>query len=140
MASQPPWAADLAKALREDRNTPRQLDADQQKIIDAWREYVELVAGPRVTAVPLVIPGVPAQPSITLVDPPRGKTGSQVRITGVGLASATAVYFGAAQATKFSSNSETELTAEVPTSAATGRIAVTTALGTLFSAASFTVE
>jgi uncharacterized protein (TIGR03437 family) len=62
-----------------------------------------------------------------------------VTITGTGLTQATKVTFNGTSAT-FTANSDTQITAKVPTGAATGKILVTTKGGSVFSATSFTVN
>jgi uncharacterized repeat protein (TIGR03803 family) len=71
--------------------------------------------------------------------PTSGKVGTPVTITGVSLAQTTKVTFGGVKATTFTVNSDTQVTANVPTGAKTGKIAVTTLGGTAISAAVFTV-
>ncbi len=71
--------------------------------------------------------------------PTSGKVGSPVTITGVSLTQTTKVTFGGVKATTFTVNSDTQVTANVPTGAKTGKIAVTTLGGTAISAAVFTV-
>jgi hypothetical protein len=60
-------------------------------------------------------------------------------ITGTSFTGATAVKFGTTSATNFSVDSDTQITATVPTGASTGAISVTTAGGTGTSATMFTV-
>jgi len=79
-------------------------------------------------------------PSISGFTPPNGPVGTQVVITGVSLSQATAVKFGGVAATAFTVNSDTQVTATVPTGAKTGKIAVTTPGGTTNSATTFTVN
>jgi hypothetical protein len=62
-----------------------------------------------------------------------------VTITGVSLTQATKVTFGGVAATGFTVNSDTQVTATVPTGAKTGRIVITTPGGTASSATNFTV-
>ncbi len=79
-------------------------------------------------------------PSISGFTPPNGPVGTQVVITGTALLQATAVKFGGVAATAFTVNSDTQVTATVPTGAKTGKISVVTPGGTANSAASFTVN
>jgi uncharacterized repeat protein (TIGR03803 family) len=79
-------------------------------------------------------------PQFTSFTPPSGDVGTAVTITGVSLTQATKVTFGGVKATAFTVNSDTQVTATVPTGAVTGKIAVTTAGGTATSTTSFTVE
>jgi uncharacterized repeat protein (TIGR03803 family) len=83
--------------------------------------------------------GFKVTPIITSLTPASGPVGTGVTITGTGLTGATAVTFGGVKATTFSVKSATEVTADVPTGAKTGAIAVTTAGGTATSAKHFTV-
>ncbi len=78
-------------------------------------------------------------PAITAFTPTSGPVGTQVAITGVGFLGTTAVRFGSIKATTFTVNSETSITATVPTGAVTGKIQVTTAGGTGTSTSVFTV-
>jgi uncharacterized repeat protein (TIGR03803 family) len=78
-------------------------------------------------------------PQITSFNPPSGPVGTPVIITGVSLTQGTKVVFGRVKATTFTVNSDTEITATVPTGAVTGKIAITTAGGNATSAATFTV-
>ena len=71
--------------------------------------------------------------------PTSGKVGTPVTITGVSLTQTTKVTFGGVKATTFTVNSDNQVTANVPTGAKTGKIAVTTLGGTAISAAVFTV-
>ncbi len=79
-------------------------------------------------------------PSITGFSPPSGPVGTQVKITGMSLSQATTVKFGTVKATAFTVNSNTQVTATVPTGAVTGKISITTPGGTASSATSFTVN
>ncbi|HET6178267.1 MAG TPA: IPT/TIG domain-containing protein [Candidatus Sulfotelmatobacter sp.] len=63
-------------------------------------------------------------PTVTNISPVSGATGSQVAITGTGLLGATQVAVGGVQATTFTVNSATSITATVPTGAVTGKIVV----------------
>jgi uncharacterized repeat protein (TIGR03803 family) len=77
-------------------------------------------------------------PQIASFSPPSGPVGTSVVIMGVSLTQATKVTFGA-KAANFTVNSDTQVTATVPTGATTGKITVTTPGGTATSATSFTV-
>ena len=78
-------------------------------------------------------------PTISSFAPPDGPVGTPVTITGTGLEQTTKVTFDGKSAT-FTVVSDTEVTAEVPTGAVTGKIAVTTKGGSAASATSFTVN
>ena len=78
-------------------------------------------------------------PSIASFTPTSGPVGTSVTITGNSFTAATKVTFGGIAATSYQVISDTQIGALVPTGAATGKIAVTTAGGTGSSAASFTV-
>jgi uncharacterized repeat protein (TIGR03803 family) len=78
-------------------------------------------------------------PTITKFAPESGPVGTSVTITGTGLTQATKVTFDG-KSTTFKVISETEVTADVPTGATTGKIAVTTKGGSATSATSFTVN
>lgn len=71
--------------------------------------------------------------------PTSGPVGTSVTITGVRLTQTTLVTFGGVKATIFKVNSDTQVTATVPTGAKTGKIGITTAGGTASSPTSFTV-
>jgi uncharacterized repeat protein (TIGR03803 family) len=77
-------------------------------------------------------------PGIASFTPSSGAVGSQVVITGTGLAQTSKVTFGGVAATTFSKTG-TKITVTVPTGAKTGKIAVTTPGGTVASATNFTV-
>jgi uncharacterized repeat protein (TIGR03803 family) len=77
-------------------------------------------------------------PQIASVSPTSGPVGTAVTITGVSLKQTTKVTFHGVKAT-FTVDSDTQVTAIVPTGALTGRIAITTPGGTATSATSFTV-
>jgi uncharacterized repeat protein (TIGR03803 family) len=77
-------------------------------------------------------------PTIKSFTPTSGPVGTPVTITGVSLTQASKVTFGGVKAT-FVANSDTQVTADVPTGAKTGKIAITTPGGTATSSAVFTV-
>ncbi len=79
-------------------------------------------------------------PGVASFTPSSGPVGTVVTITGTGLLQATAVKFGGIAATAFTVNSDTKITATVPTGAITGKISVTTPGGLGNSATSFTVN
>jgi uncharacterized repeat protein (TIGR03803 family) len=78
-------------------------------------------------------------PVILSFSPTSGSVGTKVTITGSGFTGASKVTFGGVKATTFSVDSDTQITATVPTGAKTGKIQVTTPGGTATSATDFTV-
>jgi len=78
-------------------------------------------------------------PQIKSFTPSSGPVGTTVTITGVSLTQASKVTFGGVKATAFTVNSDTQVTATVPTGAKTGKIVITTPGGTASSPTSFTV-
>ncbi|MBV9301284.1 MAG: hypothetical protein JOY62_12680 [Acidobacteriaceae bacterium] len=78
-------------------------------------------------------------PQITSFTPASGAVGTGVTITGVSLKQTTELAFNGVLATDFIVQSDTEVTATVPTNAKTGKITITTPGGTATSSASFTV-
>jgi len=78
-------------------------------------------------------------PSIKTFSPTSGPVGTPVVITGMSLSQATAVKFGTVAAS-FTVNSDTQVTATVPTGAVTAKISITTPGGTAVSAMNFTVN
>jgi uncharacterized repeat protein (TIGR03803 family) len=79
-------------------------------------------------------------PTISSFSPTSGPVDTSVKITGESLKGATSVTFGGVKAASFKVDSDTEITAVVPTGAKTGKIGVTTPGGTATSAATFTVN
>jgi uncharacterized repeat protein (TIGR03803 family) len=77
-------------------------------------------------------------PQILSFSPPSGPVGTVVTIAGVSLTQTSKVAFGGIAAT-FTVNSDTQVTATVPTGAVTGPIAIATLGGTARSATNFTV-
>ncbi|MGC2327757.1 MAG: choice-of-anchor tandem repeat GloVer-containing protein, partial [Candidatus Sulfotelmatobacter sp.] len=72
--------------------------------------------------------------------PASASVGTPVAITGTGLTQTTKVTFGGVKATSFTVNNDTQVTADVPTGAKTGKIAVTTEGGSATSKTNFTVD
>lgn len=79
-------------------------------------------------------------PTLTSFTPAAGPVGTAVTITGMSLSQATAVKFGIVAATTFTVNSNTQITATVPTGAVTNKISVTTPGGGASTATAFTVQ
>ena len=79
-------------------------------------------------------------PTISSFTPTSGPVGTIVIITGTGLMQTTKVTFNKVSATSFTVNSDTQVTATVPTGSTTGKIAVTTKGGSATSTTSFTVN
>ncbi len=78
------------------------------------------------------------QPTILSFSPTSGPVGTPVTITGVSLTQTEKVNFAGVHAS-FTVNSDTQVTATVPTGAQTGKIAIVTAGGKTWSAQEFTV-
>jgi uncharacterized repeat protein (TIGR03803 family) len=78
-------------------------------------------------------------PQVLSFDPPSGPAGTVVTITGVSLTQTTGVGFGDYVPANFTVNSDTQVTATVPTGAKTGAVGVQTPGGTGVSSAAFTV-
>jgi uncharacterized repeat protein (TIGR03803 family) len=79
-------------------------------------------------------------PAITGFTPASGPVRTEVTITGTGLLQTKKVTFDNVAATSFTVRSDTEVTADVPSGATTGNIAITTKGGSTTSATSFTVN
>ena len=78
-------------------------------------------------------------PTFTSFSPTSGSAGTPVVLTGTGLTQTTKVTFGGVRATTFTVNSDTQVTANVPTGAVTGKIGITTLGGSVTSTTNFTV-
>ena len=78
-------------------------------------------------------------PTITSFSPSAGAVGSSVMISGMSLSQASAVTIGGVKAT-FTINSDTQVSATVPSGAVTGKIKITTKGGAAASATNFTVQ
>ena len=78
-------------------------------------------------------------PKVLSFNPTSGSVGTSVVITGNSFTGATKVTFGGVAATTFSVDSDSQITATVPTGAVTGKVGVTTAGGTGLSSSTFTV-
>jgi uncharacterized repeat protein (TIGR03803 family) len=79
-------------------------------------------------------------PTITGFTPSSGTVGTPVTVTGTGLTQGTKLTFGDVKVTSFTVNNDTQVTADVPTGAKTGKVAVTTNGGSATSKTSFTVN
>ena len=79
-------------------------------------------------------------PQLLSFNPPSGSVGTQVTITGSGFTETNGVGFGDNVPAQFTVNSDTQLTATVPTGAKTGPVGVVTKGGTAISSATFTVN
>ena len=80
-----------------------------------------------------------AAATVTSFTPTSGPIGATVTITGTNFCGTTSVKFNTTTATVFTVNSDTSITATVPTGATTGKISVTNTINTVTSAANFTV-
>ena|SRR5579859_6453262 len=78
-------------------------------------------------------------PTIASFAPLSGPVGTSVVITGTSFTGATVVSFGGVPATSFSVDSDSQITATVPTGAVTGKIQIKTPGGVATSQDSFTV-
>lgn len=79
-------------------------------------------------------------PSIVSFSPSSGPVGTSVVIKGMSLLQGTAVKFGGVAATVFTVDSNTQVTATVPSGAVTGKISITTPGGIANSSTNFTVN
>jgi uncharacterized repeat protein (TIGR03803 family) len=78
-------------------------------------------------------------PTLGSFSPPSGPIGTSVTINGTGLIQTTKVTFGGVPATTFTVNSDSKITATVPSCAKTGKIVVTTPGGSATSSGTFSV-
>jgi molybdopterin biosynthesis enzyme MoaB len=83
--------------------------------------------------------GAPVAPTISSFSPASGPVGTEVTVAGSNFSGATSVKFNGVSASTFSIDSATQIRANVPSGATTGKVSVTTAGGTGASAADFTV-
>lgn len=88
---------------------------------------------------PLGTPPPPSPPSIISFIPTSGPIGTPVVITGSNFTGATSVTFNGTPALVFIVDADSQITATVPIGATTGKIAVTTPIGTGQSSTDFTV-
>ena len=79
------------------------------------------------------------KPTILSFSPTSGAVGTPVMITGTGLTQTTKVTFGGVAATSVTVNSDSQVTANVPTGALTGKIVIRTKGGSAASKTDFTV-
>jgi hypothetical protein len=79
-----------------------------------------------------------AAPTISWFSPSGGKAGTYVTISGTHLSGTTSVTFNGVAA-NFTNGSDSQLYAQIPVSATSGPIVVTTPAGTATSASSYTV-
>jgi hypothetical protein len=79
------------------------------------------------------------KPTLVSFKPSSGPVGTPVTITGTGLTQTTKVTFGGVAATNFTVNSDSQVTANVPTGAMTGKIVIKTNGGSAASKTDFTV-
>jgi len=79
-------------------------------------------------------------PQLLSFSPPNGPVGTQVTITGVSFKQTVGVGFGDRVPAQFTVNSDTQITAIVPSGAKTGKIGVVTKGGTAISSGTFTVN
>ena len=79
-------------------------------------------------------------PQVLSFSPPNGAVGTQVTINGTGLTQTTGVGFGDNVPAQFTVNSDSQVTATVPSGAKTGPIGVVTKGGTGISSRTFTVN
>jgi uncharacterized repeat protein (TIGR03803 family) len=79
-------------------------------------------------------------PTFPSFSPTSGPVGTPVVLTGTGLTQTTKVTFGGVRATTVTVNSDTQVTANVPTGARTGKIVITTLGGSATSRTIFTVD
>jgi len=78
-------------------------------------------------------------PAIASFAPATAAPGASVVLTGTNLGGATSVKFNATEATSFTVDSNTQITAVVPSTATSGSLSVTTDFGTANSTTSFTL-
>ncbi len=83
--------------------------------------------------------GASGPPAITSFSPGNGPAGASIVLTGSAFTGANSVKFNGTNASSFTVNSPTQITATVPSSASSGPITVTTSAGSASSTTSFTV-
>jgi hypothetical protein len=115
--------------------SPTKITATAPPGVATGRISVTTPNGTGTSATDFVVVG----PSIASFDPGSGRVGAEVTLTGSGFTGATGVTFGGSPAT-FLVDTDTRITATVPDGASTGRIAVTTSVGTGTSQTDFVIE
>ncbi len=78
-------------------------------------------------------------PKIIGFNPPSGKVGDRITLSGTGLIQTLAIAVGGVRVNAFTVNSDLQITFVVPTGAKTGKVAVLTPGGTAISSDTFTV-
>ena len=78
-------------------------------------------------------------PQLLSFAPSSGPVGTQVTITGVSLTQTQGVGFGDRVPAQFTVNSDSQVTATVPSGAKTGKVGIETKGGTAISSGTFTV-
>jgi hypothetical protein len=86
-----------------------------------------------------IVPGASGGPEVFSFTPASGPAGTSIVMTGAEFSDATAVKFNGKNAGSFMIDSDSQITATVPSGATSGPIAVTSPEGTGTSATSFTV-
>jgi hypothetical protein len=79
------------------------------------------------------------RPTIASFTPTSGASGTEVVLTGTGFTNASSVAFNGTAAATFSVDSDSQIRATVPIGASTGKLSVTTPLGTGVSTSDFSV-
>lgn len=78
-------------------------------------------------------------PKMTGFNPPSGKVGDTITISGTGLIQTTSITVGGVRVTSYTVNSDLQVTFHVPTGAKTGKIVLNTPGGSATSSTAFTV-
>lgn len=104
---------------------------------EALTGSVTVTTGATQLTSPQIFKVTPTFPSFS---PASGPVGTPVILTGTGLTQTTKVLFGKVAATTFTVNNDTQITADVPTGAVTGKIQITTKGGSVTSKTNFTVD
>ncbi|WP_287131251.1 IPT/TIG domain-containing protein [Candidatus Cyanaurora vandensis] len=128
-----------AQALDHILVTNPLVSASTLDIVHVNSEFSNQVSDHDPEVVRITINASVAAPTITSFTPTSGAVGTSVTITGTNFTGATAVKFNTTNATSFTVNSASQITAVIPTGATTGTISVTTSAGTVASTGNFTV-